>query len=526
MLRLSSDNAVQPDEDPLAPPRDSACGPTPRPSHAALKHLPEQPELEDADLPAECLPDPFAALDMAGLPASPVAHELHPEAVMSSPHEDSVPTAQALTTVSAAAPDEVFVDDTPISFTPTPLARSARRLSDADPNQSLLPAEAIVCSPNASAFRRRKTSLAVPSAFSYRVRFASSPSALSPSRDRLSPAPAPLAAEPAPDWTNIAEATGFSFFDATQRFVFGRTLGTGACARVVAAHDLLLQEDVAVKVISRSAVPSAHDALQEYALCRDLHHPNVIRVLDCIVRDTEVLMVQEMAPCGDLFEQILPGVGATIGLTFSVLNQLVSALEYLQTVGIVHCDIKPENIVLDAAGNAKLCDFGLAERVGTMMAGGPGTGSYMAPEIVYRRIFSGTKHPIEHSLDMWSLGVLFFNMLVGKKPWVSSDQIVDKYYHAYRSGTHVVDPPWCLFAPQLHFIFARLFSAEPSSRCSLGELRHFLTFEWPQAVPNFVFMYTVCMGQTDPSAAPNRVSDQSQLPQQPSRQRRNMETFV
>lgn len=150
----------------------------------------------------------------------------------------------------------------------------------------------------------------------------------------------------------------------TSRFEFGKLLGSGTFSRVWSAYDRELNCQVAVKHMLKAVDKDGNTGaalerqLQEYRLTKDLCHVNIIRAFDCILTDGDVVIVQELAAAGDLFDTIVPDVGAPMDTVYRVMVQMVSALQYLSDVGIVHRDIKPENIVMDVAGNVKLCDFG------------------------------------------------------------------------------------------------------------------------------------------------------------------------
>jgi protein-serine/threonine kinase len=310
----------------------------------------------------------------------------------------------------------------------------------------------------------------------------------------------------------------------TGRFEFGKLLGSGTFSRVWSAYDRELSSTVAVKHMLKASDKEGTDGqalerqLMEYRLTRNLVHPGIVRVLDCIITEGDVVIVQELAMGGDLFDAIRPDVGAPIAQMHRMLHQLTDALEYLAAAGIVHRDIKPENIVLDHDGNAKLCDFGtsilnlvsicfadsaplfacevhtrascvrlfifagMAERTGTLVRGARGTIAYLAPDLLPRRKDLSQKYAVATSSDVWGLGLIFYALLVGAHPWTKADP-TEKYYMAYLTRTHLRSYPWKLFPAALHAIFDRLFEANPVNRCQLHEFRRFLDEDWDTTVP-------------------------------------------
>ena len=98
------------------------------------------------------------------------------------------------------------------------------------------------------------------------------------------------------------------------------------------------------------------------------------------------------------------------------MKHLTAAVKHCHDNGIIHCDIKPENVVIDAKGTAKLCDFGLSEKKtpGRKLRGGGGSHCYISPERV-------RKQPFAEPADMWSLGVTLYTMTYRKNPFKGPD---------------------------------------------------------------------------------------------------------
>eukprot|EP00042_Codosiga_hollandica_P033118 m.217552 g.217552 ORF g.217552 m.217552 type:complete len:324 (-) comp54110_c0_seq1:281-1252(-) len=262
------------------------------------------------------------------------------------------------------------------------------------------------------------------------------------------------------------------------RFEMGSLLGSGTFARVWTARDNLLGKEVAVKhMLKADAQATFERQLQEYGITKDLEHPNIIKMHDCLLSDTEIAFVQELAAGGDLFSLVVADIGAPLRESFSALNQLTAALVYLAEVGVVHRDIKPENIVRDVDGNIKLCDFGMAERVGTMVRGARGTIAYLACDLLPRRRDVNELYPVSCSSDIWGLGLIFYALITGAHPWTRADP-AERHYAAFLSRTHFRSYPWKIFPAKLHHIFERLFEANPSKRCSLTEFQTFLASDW------------------------------------------------
>ncbi|KAM4866354.1 sperm motility kinase-like [Thomomys bottae] len=190
-----------------------------------------------------------------------------------------------------------------------------------------------------------------------------------------------------------------------------RDIGEGGFSEVKLAQHLLTQTLVAVKVIPKAM----HGDLihTEIDLLSSLDHPNVIKLYEIIETADTVFMVMENAEGGDLLDLI-----QTVGCLWEeearfVFRQVARAVRYCHARGIVHGDLKPQNILLDAEGNAKICDFGLGSRVcaGQKLLAAGGTLPFCAPELLQCGGYDGLK------ADVWSLGVLLYATVVGRFPF-------------------------------------------------------------------------------------------------------------
>jgi serine/threonine protein kinase len=162
--------------------------------------------------------------------------------------------------------------------------------------------------------------------------------------------------------TATSETLLSSFDSPKARFDIIKQLGSGTFASVWQAYDMKLNKEIALKKVSYCSKKGVdfERSYAEYDLVKHLRHPNIVGHLDCLATDTDLFLVQELAPCGEFFDLVVPDVGASLNVARKVLKHLTCALAYLDEMGIVHRDIKPENIVIGSDGNAKLCDFGLS----------------------------------------------------------------------------------------------------------------------------------------------------------------------
>ncbi len=166
--------------------------------------------------------------------------------------------------------------------------------------------------------------------------------------------------------------------------------------------------------------------LQEYELIADVDHENIVKIYELVIGDEHSYIAMEYLGGGDLRPRIHAGIREKEAVTY--LRQIASALDAVHRVGILHRDLKPGNVMLRDNGSVALIDFGLAKRMRLKLAltdSGEifGTPYYMSPE-------QGRGNDIDERSDLYSLGVIFFEMLTGRKPFESDSAMGIIYKHA------------------------------------------------------------------------------------------------
>jgi eukaryotic-like serine/threonine-protein kinase len=186
-------------------------------------------------------------------------------------------------------------------------------------------------------------------------------------------------------------------------------IGSGGMGSVWLGEDLRLERKVAIKLLHRSTSPGGA-LLSEAKAASQLNHPNIVTVHDFGEFDGRSYIVSEYVE-GINLRIRLAGKPLPAGELASVVTPFLSMLKTVHAVGIVHRDLKPENILITREGTLKLTDFGLATRIepgaGQLLAGTP---AYMAPEQV-------RGEPADAQTDIWSFGVLLFEMTTGERPF-------------------------------------------------------------------------------------------------------------
>ncbi len=192
-------------------------------------------------------------------------------------------------------------------------------------------------------------------------------------------------------------------------------------------------QQVALKVLHQapddgSGVKTFDRFLREYQIAAAIEHPNIARVYDFGVADDHAFIVMEYFPLGDLRGRIKQGIQPLRALTF--LRQMSEALQVLHRAGVLHRDLKPGNVMLRDELSVALIDYGLSKHVemdATLTNSGEifGTPYYMSPE-------QGHGKDTDARSDIYSIGIIFYEMLMKRKPYVAGTpmQVIYKHAHA------------------------------------------------------------------------------------------------
>ena len=199
-------------------------------------------------------------------------------------------------------------------------------------------------------------------------------------------------------------------------------IGKGASGVVSEAFDKFNQR-YAIKTINKLSVKFIEVLVKEVEISMSLNHPHIIKYYEVYEDLKTVSVVMDLAEGGDLFDFILKGDGGRLDddTSLNLIIQILETIDYLHnTKKVCHRDIKPENFLItinNSEPNIKLIDFGFATYLdGTLMNDFLGTQQYTAPEILNRELYS-------EKVDIWSVGVLLFNMITGCQPFTTDSNI-------------------------------------------------------------------------------------------------------
>ncbi|KAG6668932.1 serine/threonine-protein kinase TIO [Carya illinoinensis] len=207
-------------------------------------------------------------------------------------------------------------------------------------------------------------------------------------------------------------------------------VGEGSFGKVYKGRRKYTGQTVAMKFIMKhgKSDKDIHNLRQEIEILRKLKHENIIEMLDSFESAQEFCVVTEFAQ-GELFEILEDDKCLPEEQVQAIAKQLVRALHYLHSNRIIHRDMKPQNILIGAGSVVKLCDFGFARAMSTntvVLRSIKGTPLYMAPELV-------REQPYNHSADLWSLGVILYELFVGQPPFYTNS--------VYALIRHIVKDP-------------------------------------------------------------------------------------
>lgn len=248
------------------------------------------------------------------------------------------------------------------------------------------------------------------------------------------------------------------------RYRLEQPLGSGGMAVVYRAYDLMLERTVAIKVLRENFTRDAafrERFRQEARAAANLSHPNIVTIHDFGIDENLLFIVMEYVPGKDLKSLLKQRARFSVGEVFSLMIQACAGVGYAHRAGLVHCDIKPQNMLITPDMRLKVVDFGIARALAAIPQDERnevvwGSPQYFSPE-------QGSGLPPSPASDVYSLGVVMYEMLTGQLPFNAPTPVELARLHreAMPRAPRELNPS---IPPPLEQIVLKVLSKEPSGR--------------------------------------------------------------
>jgi serine/threonine protein kinase len=225
-----------------------------------------------------------------------------------------------------------------------------------------------------------------------------------------------------------------------------------------------LQKTVKGQNIPRSSLDN------EIELLKSLSHPNIVQLYETLEDQSTIYLIMELVKGSDLFD--ISDILGTLrpSTVLALITPLLNALCYLHSRGIVHHDIKPENIIVDYSQNTlKLTDFGSAKVSSKSNEGAVGgTLNYMAPEVLMN--MRGARNVCDKAVDVWSIGIITYLLISGIHPFDSGKTHENMLNRIISGKFEFTGPVWDKVSKECKDFIKRCLVVDPKKRASVADL--------------------------------------------------------
>ncbi|WVQ93812.1 hypothetical protein IAU59_000890 [Kwoniella sp. CBS 9459] len=271
----------------------------------------------------------------------------------------------------------------------------------------------------------------------------------------------------------------------------GRTIGKGSSGRVKIAKHSITGKYAAIKIVPKGLILTSRMSMSEAGARADkvllgiereivimklIDHPNVLNLYDVWETSSELYLIMEYVPGGELFDYLVKRGRLPMSEALHYFQQIIHAVDYCHRFNICHRDLKPENLLLDKDKNIKVADFGMAawEAGERMLETSCGSPHYASPEIVAGKAYHGS------SSDIWSCGIILFALLTGRLPF--DDDNIRSLLQKVKIG--VFEMPDEIKDPARNLL-SRMLEKDPEQRITMPDiLTHpFFVSRPPRPIP-------------------------------------------
>ncbi|MGE5220791.1 MAG: protein kinase domain-containing protein [Omnitrophica WOR_2 bacterium] len=248
------------------------------------------------------------------------------------------------------------------------------------------------------------------------------------------------------------------------RYQLEKSLGSGGMAVVYRARDIMLERIVAIKILREdfsSDLEFRERFRQEARAVANLSHPNIVTVHDFGLDQGRLFLVMENVPGTDLKSMLQKRSRFTVEEALPLLIQACAGIGYAHRAGLVHCDIKPQNLLVTPDKRLKVADFGIARALASIQPNERinvvwGSPQYFSPE-------QAAGSPPSPASDVYSLGVVMYEMLTGQLPFIGSTaaELAQMHREVPPASPRRANPN---IPPALEQIMLKVLSKEPSAR--------------------------------------------------------------
>ncbi|KAI0254525.1 hypothetical protein BJV78DRAFT_1345757 [Lactifluus subvellereus] len=241
-------------------------------------------------------------------------------------------------------------------------------------------------------------------------------------------------------------------------YTLGKIIGEGAYGKVRLGTHRLTSTRVAIKQIPKALSATLTREIHHH---RQLHHPHITQLYEVIATESSIWLVTELCSGGELFDYLTEKGRISEEETRRIFGQICLAVNYLHEKGIVHRDLKLENVLLDERCRIKLGDFGFTREFdrGTYLETYCGTTGYAAPEMLEGKRYLGPE------VDVWSLGVILYCLLTGGLPFDHDNESVMR---AMVIRGEFEDPEW--LSGDIRDLICKILQKDPIKRITIPQI--------------------------------------------------------